>query len=77
MLEKHVIPTPPLPTHLVTQVWHKALTVFLVKESGAWRFSELQLHVWTHVSADEGNPMRLCDISTWMDTCGRGIYKKI
>ena len=30
MLEKHLMPTPPLPTHLVMQVWHRALlSVFL------------------------------------------------
>ena len=25
MFEKHLMPTPPRPTHLVMQVWHKAL----------------------------------------------------
>ena len=31
MLEKHLIPTPPLPTHLVIEVWHGALlSVFVI-----------------------------------------------
>ena len=39
MLEKHVMPTPPLPTNLVTQVLHKALpSVFVIGVSGAGRF---------------------------------------
>ena len=31
MLEKHLMPTPPLPTHLVMQVWHKALPSVFVR----------------------------------------------
>ena len=50
MLNKHVMPTPPLPTHLVRQAWHKALpSVFVICVSGAGRLGELQLHGWTPV----------------------------
>ena len=44
------MPTSPIPTHLVTQVWHEALpSVFVSWVSGAGRFGELQLHGWTPV----------------------------
>ena len=50
MMEEHVMPTPPLITHLVTQVGHKALpSVFVICVSGAGRFGELQLHGGTPV----------------------------
>ena len=50
MFEKHVMPTPPQCTHLVTQVWHRALpSVFLTWVSDAGRFGELQLHGRTPV----------------------------
>ena len=50
ILEKHVMPTPPLPTHLAMQVWHKVLPyVFVFWVSGAGRLGELQLHGWTPV----------------------------
>ena len=50
MLKKHVMPTPPLPTNLLMQVWQKALpSVFVIGVSGAGRFGELQLHGWTPV----------------------------
>ena len=51
MLKKHVMPTPPLTIHLLTQVWHKALPyVFVIWVSGAGRFVELQLHGWIPVT---------------------------
>ena len=50
MMEKHVMPTPPLPT----QVWHKALpSVFVIRVSGARRFGELLLHGWTPVNSKD------------------------
>ena len=50
MLEKHLMPTPPLPTHLVMQVWHGVLLyVFVRWVSGARRLCDLQLHGWTPV----------------------------
>ena len=51
MLEKHLMPIPPHPTHLVIQVWHGALlSVFVRGVSGAGRLCDLQLHGWTPVS---------------------------
>ena len=48
MLEKHLMPTPHLPTQLVMQVWHKAIpSVFVRGVSGAGRLYDLQLHGWT------------------------------
>ena len=49
------MPTPHLPTHLLTQVWHKALpSVFVILVSGAGRFGELQLYGWTPVAWKRG-----------------------
>jgi hypothetical protein len=31
MLEKHLMPTPPLPTHLFMQVWHGVLLSVFVR----------------------------------------------
>ena len=50
VMEKHLMPTQPLPTHLVMQVWHGVLlSVFVRWVSGARRLSDLQLHGWTHL----------------------------
>ena len=57
MVEKHLMPTPPLSSNLVTQVWQKALpSVFVIRVSGAGRFGELQLHGWIPV----------CESSPWL-----------
>ena len=51
LLGNHVMPTPPLPTHLVMQVCHKALpSVCVIWVSGAGRFGKLQLYGWTPVA---------------------------
>ena len=53
ILEKLVMPTSPLPHHLLTQVWHEAIpSVFMSWVSGAGRFGELQLQGWTPVMED-------------------------
>ena len=50
------MPTPHLPTHLVMQVWHKALpSVFVTWVSNSGRFGELQLHGWTPVNCSMFN----------------------
>ena len=54
LLEKHLMQSPPLPTHLVMQVWNEALlSVFVRQVSGAGRLFDLQLHGWTPVSEQQ------------------------
>ena len=54
MLEKHVMLTPPLPTHLDTQVWNKAPpSLFVIWLSGAGRFGQLQLHMDEHLWVED------------------------
>ena len=51
ILQEHVMPSPHISTHLVMQVWHKALpSVFVVLVSGDGRFGELQLLGWPHMT---------------------------
>ena len=50
MLKKHQMPTPPVHTHLVIQVWNGVLLSVFV--SGAGRLCDLQLHGWTPVLSE-------------------------